>query len=104
MVDVAAGWRMRIGDKQMICSALARVCFDVPFCRGIGSTICRALGDADLKDKGVTAEPQITEHHLQPADAFLILASDGLWDVLSNHDAVGLVHDTVKQPAMCAQR
>lgn len=64
----------------------------------------RALGDADLKDNGVTAEPEVTEVQLQPNDTFLILASDGLWDMLSNHDAVGLVHDTVKQPAMAAQR
>jgi serine/threonine protein phosphatase PrpC len=70
----------------------------------VGSDLCRAFGDADLKGKGVTAEPQITEYHLQPDDSFVILASDGLWDVLSNYDAVGLVHDTVKQPAMCAQR
>ena len=70
----------------------------------LGPAVCRALGDADLKDKGVTAEPQISEYHLQPDDSFVILASDGLWDVLSNYDAVGLVHDTVKQPAMCAQR
>lgn len=46
----------------------------------------------------------MTEFQLQLDDTFLILASDGLWDVLSNYDAVGLVHDTVKQPTMCAQR
>ena len=65
---------------------------------------CRSIGDADLKDQGVTAEPQVTEFQLQPDDSFLIIASDGLWDAVSNTDAVGLVHDTVKQPAMCAQR
>jgi len=34
----------------------------------------------------------------------VVLASDGLWDKLSNEEAVGLVHDTVKQPIMAAQR
>ncbi len=53
---------------------------------------------------GVTAEPEVTEFELTGDDTFLILASDGLWDVVSNHDAIGLVHDTVKQPTMCAQR
>ena len=69
----------------------------LPFC-------CRSIGDADLKEQGVTAEPQVTEFQLQPDDSFLIIASDGLWDAVSNSDAVSLVHDTVKQPAMCAQR
>lgn len=70
----------------------------------IGLAVTRSIGDADLKGVGVTAEPEVTEFQLQPDDTFLILASDGLWDVLSNYDAVGLVHDTVKQPTMCAQR
>jgi serine/threonine protein phosphatase PrpC len=34
----------------------------------------------------------------------LILASDGLWEVLSQEEAVGLVADTVKDPDMCAKR
>ena len=39
-----------------------------------------------------------------PGDDFLVVASDGLWDVMSSTAAVGLVHDTVKEPSMCAQR
>lgn len=39
----------------------------------------------------LTAKPVITHHHLQPHDKFLIIATDGLWDVLSNEQAVGLV-------------
>jgi len=44
----------------------------------------------------LTAKPVITQHHLQPHDKFLILATDGLWDVLSNEQAVGLVADFLK--------
>lgn len=44
----------------------------------------------------LTAKPVITHHHLQPHDKFLILATDGLWDVLSNEQAVGLVADFLK--------
>lgn len=39
----------------------------------------------------LTAKPVITHHYLQPHDKFLILATDGLWDILSNEQAVGLV-------------
>ena len=64
---------------------------------------CRSLGDADLKP-AVTAQPAVTQHQLSPKDEFVVLASDGLWDKLSNEEAVGLVYDTVKQPTMAAQR
>ncbi|THV06873.1 protein serine/threonine phosphatase 2C [Dendrothele bispora CBS 962.96] len=37
-----------------------------------------------------TAEPVITTTMVQPGD-FLIMASDGLWDILTNEEVVGLV-------------
>jgi len=58
----------------------------------------RSLGDADLKATGVTAEPEVTVTALAPGDTFLILASDGLWDVVLDHEAVGLVLDTGAAP------
>lgn len=39
----------------------------------------------------LTAEPEVTYHRLRPQDKFLVLASDGLWDVLDNEDVVRLV-------------
>lgn len=66
--------------------------------------MCRSIGDGDLKGSGVTADPEVTEMALGPGDTFLVVASDGLWDVVSSEAAVGLVHDTVKEPSMCAQR
>lgn len=68
-----------------------------------GIQITRSIGDADLKP-ALTAQPQVTQHELSAEDEFVVLASDGLWDKLSNEDAVGLVSDTVKQPTMAAQR
>jgi len=37
-----------------------------------------------------TAEPEITTITVQPGD-FLVMATDGLWDCLTNEEAVGLV-------------
>ncbi|KAJ8400454.1 hypothetical protein AAFF_G00395780 [Aldrovandia affinis] len=37
------------------------------------------------------ATPELTYHRLRPKDRFLILASDGLWDMLGNEEAVRLV-------------
>ncbi|XP_037371731.1 pyruvate dehydrogenase [acetyl-transferring]-phosphatase 2, mitochondrial [Talpa occidentalis] len=39
----------------------------------------------------LTAEPEVTYHRLRPQDKFLVLGSDGLWDVLDNEDVVRLV-------------
>ena len=41
----------------------------------------RAIGDRILKTQGVTAEPEIRQCRVTPADKFLVLASDGLWCV-----------------------
>ncbi|PSS00449.1 Protein like [Actinidia chinensis var. chinensis] len=39
----------------------------------------------------LSAEPSISVHELQPDDQFLIFASDGLWEHLSNQEAVDIV-------------
>ncbi|KAI3875236.1 hypothetical protein MKX03_008934 [Papaver bracteatum] len=56
-----------------------------------GLAMTRAFGDFDLKDYGVIAIPQISHHHLNNNDKFVVLASDGVWDVLSNKEVVSIV-------------
>ena len=46
--------------------------------------VSRAFGDRRLK-RYVTCEPDICEHVIQPEDEFLVLATDGLWDVVSTN-------------------
>ncbi|XP_010267931.1 PREDICTED: probable protein phosphatase 2C 42 [Nelumbo nucifera] len=41
----------------------------------------------------LTANPSIISHPLQPNDSFLIFASDGLWEHLSNERAVDIVQN-----------
>lgn len=53
--------------------------------------VSRAFGDKLLKPY-VVAEPEIQEEVIEDVD-FIIIASDGLWNVLSNKDAVALVHN-----------
>ncbi|XP_028753591.1 probable protein phosphatase 2C 42 [Neltuma alba] len=45
----------------------------------------------------LTASPTILSHPLQPGDSFLIFASDGLWEHLSNEKAVDIVHRNPRQ-------
>ena len=49
--------------------------------------VTRAIGDKDLK-KCVTAEPFVVEIPLEEGDECLIMASDGLWDFMSNQEVV----------------
>merc|ERR1711988_495660 len=51
--------------------------------------VTRAIGDKDLK-KCVTAHPDVYDIELTDQDELLILASDGLWDVMTNQEAVDL--------------
>ncbi|OQR67947.1 protein phosphatase 1L-like [Tropilaelaps mercedesae] len=53
----------------------------------------RAIGDYPLKDRNyVTAEPDILTFNLtQQQASFIILASDGLWDTVSNEEAVAFL-------------
>lgn len=41
----------------------------------------------------LSADPSISVHQLQPHDQFIILASDGLWEHLSNQEAIGIVQN-----------
>lgn len=41
----------------------------------------------------LTANPSIISHHLEQNDSFLIFASDGLWEHLTNETAVEIVHN-----------
>ncbi|KAM7257999.1 hypothetical protein ACFE04_013740 [Oxalis oulophora] len=41
----------------------------------------------------LSADPAISVHELQPHDQFLIFASDGLWEHLTNQDAVDIVQN-----------
>lgn len=75
--------------------------------------VCRSIGDVYLKKPEfnreplyskfrlrktfkkpiLSSEPSIIVQPLQPHDHFLIFASDGLWEHLSNQEAVDIVQN-----------
>ncbi|KAM3338178.1 protein kinase and PP2C-like domain-containing protein isoform X1 [Capsicum galapagoense] len=65
--------------------------------------VTRSIGDDDLKP-AVTAEPEIASTTLSTEDEYIVMASDGLWDVVSERDVVNIIRDTVKEPGMCSKR
>jgi len=55
--------------------------------------VTRAFGDCELKKYGLITEPYITETRLEPDDTHLILACDGVWDVLSDQEAIDIIKE-----------
>ncbi|ESQ36188.1 hypothetical protein EUTSA_v10008595mg [Eutrema salsugineum] len=51
--------------------------------------VSRGIGDAHLK-QWVISEPETKVRRINPHHEFLILASDGLWDKVSNQEAVDI--------------
>jgi serine/threonine protein phosphatase PrpC len=52
----------------------------------------------------LSSDPAITVHQIQPTDKFVIFASDGLWEHLSNQEAVDLVQSSPRNvciPVLC---
>lgn len=57
--------------------------------------VSRALGDQELKQL-VIAKPEISNICLKGNEEFVVIASDGLWDVISDDEAVGMVCDVLE--------
>lgn len=76
-------------------------------------SLSRAIGDLQYKGDAsrgrahqvVTAEPDVRTSPLQPGDEFLLLACDGVWDVVDRQaavEAVGAVLDSGAPPSAAA--
>ena len=71
---------------------------------GHGLMVTRSFGDRVFRSVGVTAEPDVTTIRLTPRDRFLVVATDGLWDVLSNTEVANLLTSHDWDPATMATR
>lgn len=63
--------------------------------------VARAFGDRSLK-LHLSSEPYVKEEMIDDDTEFLILASDGLWKVMSNQEAVGAIGG-IKDPQSAAK-
>lgn len=65
--------------------------------------LSRAFGDFEFKKnpslppekQSVTCDPEIIERQLTSDDEFIVLACDGIWDVMSNQMVVNFVRDRI---------
>jgi serine/threonine protein phosphatase PrpC len=59
----------------------------------LGLAMSRSLGDSIVHKLGVSSEPEAIEHTLDEMDEFVVLATDGIWDVVDNNHAAQMVHN-----------
>lgn len=70
--------------------------------------VSRAFGDAALKtppNPVLLCDPEITACVLQPEDQFVLIACDGLFDVMTSAEAIGYIFDRMlnEEPDAIAQ-
>ncbi|XP_059298597.1 probable protein phosphatase 2C 33 isoform X1 [Lycium ferocissimum] len=63
----------------------------LPSSNSPGLAMARAFGDFCLKDFGLISVPEISYRPLTENDQFIVLATDGIWDVLSNEEVINIV-------------
>ncbi|KAI5072537.1 hypothetical protein GOP47_0012643 [Adiantum capillus-veneris] len=56
-----------------------------------GLAMARALGDFCLKEYGLSAVPHVYHRQISEVDEFVVLATDGVWDVMSNEEVASVV-------------
>ena len=58
----------------------------------VGGTLIltRAFGDYSLKDSGVIVNPSMRKHFIRPFDRFVVVASDGIYDTLSDQEVIAM--------------
>lgn len=61
----------------------------------LGLAMSRSLGDAVAHTVGVSSEPELLHQPLDARDEFLILATDGLWDVVDSSQAIRFVGNLI---------
>jgi serine/threonine protein phosphatase PrpC len=62
-----------------------------------GLAMSRSIGDLLSRDLGIVSEPTISERVVSEEDEFVLMCSDGVWEFISNEEAVELVGSLGRQ-------
>ncbi|GIL51740.1 hypothetical protein Vafri_7664 [Volvox africanus] len=71
--------------------------------QGYELAVTRALGHKHMAQYGVLVEPHIVSLQAKPEDCCLVLASDGVWDVMDGQEVVNRVMEAVGEGKTAAQ-
>lgn len=64
-----------------------------------GLAMSRSIGDSILDELGVSPTPEVFARPLKAKDRFIVVASDGVWQVLSNDEVAACVGQAGGDPA-----
>jgi serine/threonine protein phosphatase PrpC len=59
----------------------------------------RSLGDYVAQSVGVIPKPEILEYELEADDQYMVVASDGVWEFLPNHQVAAITKPFYEQSA-----
>ncbi|CAI9298742.1 unnamed protein product [Lactuca saligna] len=93
----SCGGRVQPMERE---SSVFRVWMPDQDCPGLAMS--RSFGDFCIKDYGLICIPNIYYHKLTNRDEFVVLATDGVWDVLTNNEVVKIV-GSVRNRSMAAR-
>ncbi|CAM9579284.1 unnamed protein product [Pylaiella littoralis] len=62
-----------------------------PFGEYPGTAFTRSMGDVIAEELGVSADPEIIRRRIHPSDKFLVIASDGVFEFLTNQSVADMV-------------
>ena len=70
-----------------------------------GLAMSRSFGDYYASLAGAICEPEVEEYILEDNDKFIIIASDGLWEYMTNDEVVNIVSDyyNKQDPTSCIE-
>lgn len=69
-----------------------------------GLAMSRSIGDEVSQTVGVTSIPEIVVHPISDRDLFAIFASDGIWEFITNEEAVAILFRNRHDPALAVNQ
>lgn len=85
----------RIKKAGGFVNQFGRVNGNLNLSRSIGDLKYKQVPGIDPAEQIITSEPDIIQVTLDPEDEFIILGCDGIWDCLTNENAVQYVLDRI---------
>lgn len=72
---------------------------------GPGLAVSRSFGDLFAHTVGVSNVPEVSYKVLEEHDMFIVIGSDGVWDVMNSAEVVGFIFEKIaKEPLWTRQR
>lgn len=89
------------GEKERIEAAGSHVQFnrvngDLAVSRALGDFVYKRCEAVSAEHQAVTAFPEMINEKRLDGDEFIVLACDGIWDVMSSQEVVDKVHDMLQ--------